>query len=131
MMMSKLASRRVVATKGRAISFSFRAMSSKPVWATADPDLMGTTPELYAVSNLVGGKWVKAKSEMIIPHPMDKDKHPIFSVPDTEISELAPFYESMRKVSKSGVHNPLKNVSVGITNWLVFLSFLDSNANLA
>jgi hypothetical protein len=131
MMMSNLALRRVIPTKARAFSFSFRAMSSKPVWATAYPELMGTTPEPYAVSNLVGGKWVKANSEMLIPHPLDKNKHPIFSVPDTDISELAPFFESLRKVTKSGVHNPLKNVSVVITNWPVFLSFLDSNAKLA
>lgn len=112
MMTSMLASRQGISFKSRAYALSSRAMSSKPAWATADPETMGTSPEPYAVSNLVGGNWVKANSEMLIPHPLDKDKHPIFSVPDTELSELGPFFESMRKVPKSGVHNPLKNVSL-------------------
>ena len=80
-----------------------------PEWATVDPKLMGTTPEPYAVSNLVNGNWVKAKSTMTIPHPMDRDAHPIFTIPDTKSEELGPFFESLRGVPKSGVHNPLKN----------------------
>jgi hypothetical protein len=72
---------------------------------------MGASSKPYAVSNLVGGKWTKASSDIVVPHPLDKSKHPIFSVPDTESGELSPFFESMRKVSKSGVHNPLKKVS--------------------
>ena len=42
---------------------------------------------------------------------MDKSKHPIFSIPNTSLEELGPFLESMQKVPKSGVHNPLKKVS--------------------
>ena len=80
-----------------------------PSWATADPSKMGTTAEPYAVSNLVDGKWAKAEATMTIPHPMDKDAHPIFTIPDTTVSELGPFLESLQKVPKSGRHNPLKN----------------------
>eukprot|EP00980_Cylindrotheca_fusiformis_P023867 scaffold11076_cov122-Cylindrotheca_fusiformis.AAC.11 len=109
MMMSSLVLRRGIPAKARHLSYSLRTLSSKPSWATADPEIMGTTSDPYAVSNLVGGTWTKADSEMLIPHPLDKSKHPIFSVPDTKVSELGPFFESMRKVPKSGVHNPLKN----------------------
>jgi 1-pyrroline-5-carboxylate dehydrogenase len=70
---------------------------------------MGKDPTPYAVSNLVDGKWTKAESAMTIPHPLDKNAHPIFTIPDTQVSELGPFYESLRKVPKSGLHNPLKN----------------------
>jgi hypothetical protein len=99
-------------TSQRQTSVAFRTMASSsfvPEWATADPLAMGTTPELHAVCNLVGGKWTKAKSTMTIPHPMDRDAHPIFTLPDTQSDELAPFFESLRSVSKSGMHNPLKN----------------------
>ena len=83
---------------------------SKPVWATVDPATMGETAQPYEVSNLVGGKWTKSTaSTMTIPHPLDKNKAPIFTIPDTQVSELGPFFESLRKVPKSGVHNPLKN----------------------
>ena len=95
--------------------FHFRTVSSSqsssflPEWATADPRLMGTTEEPYTVSNLVNGNWVKAKSTITIPHPMDCDAHPIFAIPDTTSEELGPFIESLKSVPKSGVHNPLKN----------------------
>jgi 1-pyrroline-5-carboxylate dehydrogenase len=80
-----------------------------PSWATVNPITMGTTAEPYAVSNLVGGEWTKAEKVMTIPHPMNKDMYPIFTIPDTQVSELGPFLESLKMVPKSGVHNPLKN----------------------
>jgi len=84
-------------------------MSSIPSWATYDPKTAGSTPETYAVQNLCDGNWTKAKSTMEIIHPLDKDAHPIFTIPDTQADEIQPFVDSLRKVSKSGVHNPLKN----------------------
>jgi hypothetical protein len=90
-------------------AMSSAAGAAVPSWATVDPTKMGSTTEPYAVSNLVGGKWTKAQDVMTIPHPMDKAMHPIFTIPDTQVSELGPFLESMQKVPKSGVHNPLKN----------------------
>jgi 1-pyrroline-5-carboxylate dehydrogenase len=84
-------------------------MSTLPSWATADPSVMGVSSDIHQVSNLVGGKWVDAKARMTIPDPMDKNSQPIFTLPDTQVDELAPFFESLRKVPKSGVHNPLKN----------------------
>ena len=105
---------------------SGRPFSSKPLWATIDVDEMGSTPTPYAVENLVGGEWKKSKAEILIPHPLDNAKHPIFSVPDTDVSELDPYFESMRKVPKSGVHNPLKNVSISapIAQFFPFLVIL-------
>lgn len=81
----------------------------KPSWATADPSAMGVSNDIHSVSNLVGGKWTDAKARMTIPDPMDKNAPPIFTIPDTQEDELAPFFDSLRKVPKSGMHNPLKN----------------------
>lgn len=83
--------------------------SSIPSWATVDPKAMGSSPDIYAVSNCIDGNWVQAKSTMTIPDPMNKDAHPIFTCPDTTVDEIQPFLDSLRKVPKSGVHNPLKN----------------------
>jgi len=86
-----------------------RNMSSLSSWATIDPKALGTTPEPYAVSNLVDGKWDQStKSRMTIIHPLDRDAHPIFTIPDTQADEVQPFIDSLRKIPKSGVHNPLK-----------------------
>ena len=80
--------------------------NSLPSWASFDPyDLK----KGHAVSNLVDGKWTSANKSMPIIHPLDKDHPPIFTIPDTQSSEIAPFLQSLRKVSKTGLHNPLKN----------------------
>jgi 1-pyrroline-5-carboxylate dehydrogenase len=84
-------------------------MTSLSDWATIDPKTLGTTDTVYAVPNLVGGQWTHAAQRMEIIHPLDRDAHPIFTISDTSVEELTPFVESLRKVSKSGVHNPLKN----------------------
>jgi 1-pyrroline-5-carboxylate dehydrogenase len=110
-MFSYLSSRAASATKSAVLrpSLASRCMSSVPSWATYDPKELGTSATPYAVSNFVDGKWTKSKTSMNIPHPTDRDSHPIFTVPDTQADEIAPFLESLRKVSKSGKHNPLKN----------------------
>ena len=83
--------------------------SAVSAWATVDPAQLGETMEPYAVSNIVNGHWCGAAKRMNIIHPMDKNKHDIFSIPDTQVNELEPFIQSLRSVPKSGVHNPLKN----------------------
>jgi len=89
---------------------AFRSFSAGfPQWATADPARMGLDEEPHAVSNLAGGQWMEARSRMVIPHPLDKDARPIFTIPDTQVDELGPFLESLRRVPKSGVHNPIKS----------------------
>ena len=86
-----------------------RFLSSVPSWATVEPKALGLECS-YAVPNCVGGNWTMASKSIEIPHPLDKDApYPIFTIPDTQVDELQPFIESLRKVPKSGMHNPLKN----------------------
>ena len=84
-----------------------------PSWATVDPHSLGSGPNPHNVSNIVAGNWQaqdKIKGKIYIPNPMNKDAPHLCTVPDTSIGELDPFVKSMENVSKSGVHNPLKNV---------------------
>ena len=79
-------------------------------WATIDPLALGTTGDVYAVPNCVDGVWAhNTKATIAIPHPLDKNAPAIFTIPDTKSDELQPFFDSMRKVPKTGLHNPLKN----------------------
>ena len=80
-----------------------------PSWATVDPNRLGNDIEPHAVQNCVNGQWVETEKHMNIPHPLDKHKFDIFSIPDTQVKELEPFINSLKAVPKSGVHNPLKN----------------------
>lgn len=87
--------------------------STIPSWATVDPQSLGSDPNPHNVLNIVAGKWQsqdKIKGKIYIPNPMDEDAPHLCTVPDTSIGELGPFIKSMESVSKSGVHNPLKNV---------------------
>ena len=62
------------------------------------------------MQNMVNGEWTSATREKLeIPNPMDRDAPSIFTVPNTQSDELGPFVDSLRKCSKSGLHNPLKN----------------------
>jgi 1-pyrroline-5-carboxylate dehydrogenase len=86
-----------------------RSMSSIPSWASVDPNAMGTVAQPHTVLNLVGGEWKSSKQTMSIPHPLDKNSPDIFTIPDTQVDELPQFIESLRRVPKTGLHNPLKN----------------------
>lgn len=94
-----------------------------PSWATLDPQSLGVIGQenqndIHHVHNLVLGKWqsesrLQSQSQsnsIIIPNPMNKNAPPICTVPDTRIEDLTPFVDSMKRVPKSGLHNPLKNV---------------------
>lgn len=86
---------------------------SIPSWASLDPSKLGTESLPHHVGNIVGGTWqgrTEIENKLVIPNPMDKDSFPICTVADTSVDELGPFIKSMESVSKSGVHNPLKNV---------------------
>eukprot|EP00568_Trieres_chinensis_P009203 CAMPEP_0183304316 /NCGR_PEP_ID=MMETSP0160_2-20130417/9441_1 /TAXON_ID=2839 ORGANISM="Odontella Sinensis, Strain Grunow 1884" /NCGR_SAMPLE_ID=MMETSP0160_2 /ASSEMBLY_ACC=CAM_ASM_000250 /LENGTH=524 /DNA_ID=CAMNT_0025467343 /DNA_START=53 /DNA_END=1624 /DNA_ORIENTATION=- len=83
----------------------------KPSWASVDPSALGETTSLHHVPNLVNGKWTDASEKMTIPNPLRKSGPPIYTLANTKSEELKPFIESLNRVSKSGVHNPLKNVS--------------------
>lgn len=81
-----------------------------PSWATFNPEELGLSVTPHHVQNIVQGKWTSASKSMTIPNPMDKDSPPLCTLSDTSEDELGPFISSMKGVSKSGVHNPLKNV---------------------
>ncbi len=90
-----------------------RSMSTIPSWATLDPKKLGTESLPHHVGNIVDGQWqgrTEIENKLVIPNPMDKDAFPLCTVADTSVEELGPFIKSMESVSKSGVHNPLKNV---------------------
>ena len=92
-------------------NFSSRPSTAVPSWATLDPNSLGVVSELHDVQNLVKGNWDgDTKNKIEIPNPMNKDAPNICTIPDTAIEELEPFVTSMKAVSKSGMHNPLKNV---------------------
>lgn len=108
-MLSYLSSTTKATGRRSVYELSRRTLASLPEWATIDPKRLGSTAEPYAVQNLVDGQWKSSKQTMKIIHPLDKDAHPIFTIPDTQSDEIEPFIESLRKVPKTGVHNPLKN----------------------
>lgn len=92
-------------------TFSSSQSTVIPSWATLDPDSLGLVSEVHGVQNLVKGNWDdNIKNKIEIPNPMNKDAPNICTIPDTTIEELEPFVNSMKDVSKSGMHNPLKNV---------------------
>ena len=55
----------------------------------------------------VDGEWQSAASSRTIPDPMNGE--PFISYPDTSADEGAPFVASLRRVPKTGLHNPLKH----------------------
>ena len=89
-----------------------RQLSVAPSWATVDPDKLGDDSTPYFVANIVDGEWQQqwTKNKISIPNPIDKNSSPIFTIPDTSKEDLCPFVKSMEGVTKSGLHNPLKNV---------------------
>lgn len=93
------------------LSSSKRSLSttSSPVWATIDPLALGSSTNPYFVQNICDGQWTSTNAKLDIPHPMDRDAHPIFTISDTSLDEIQPFVESLRKCPKTGLHNPLKN----------------------
>jgi len=88
-----------------------RCLSALPEWASVDPETLGEVKDVYFVPNLVNGEW-KSPSDLslTIPNPMDQDGHHLFTIQDTQVDDLQPFIDSMAAVTKSGVHNPLRNV---------------------
>jgi len=86
--------------------------SSISEWASiTDPTIMGDSQTPYHVPNLVNGKWISSGSKIMnIPNPISKSSHALFSIQDTQVDELKPFVDSLAKVPKGGLHNPLKNV---------------------
>lgn len=108
-MLATAAARLASSTTGPAAAVA-SSLASLPRWATLDPSNLGSDPVPHAVLNLVNGNWVGSETNIVVPNPMDRDAPPVCTIPDTGVHELGPFVESLRKVPKSGVHNPIKNV---------------------
>jgi len=101
---------------GRKLFHHHILCGSKPLsslsWATVDPHSLGETVNVHHVKNIVDGTWMNETSmKMEIPNPMNKNKPPVCTIADTQVTELQPFIDSLKKVPKSGLHNPLKNVN--------------------
>jgi len=83
-------------------------------WATVEPQSLGIS-ETYHVPNCVGGEWKDVNissndKSLIIPHPLNHDAPlPLYTILDTQVDDLEPFLTSLRRVPKSGRHNPLKD----------------------
>eukprot|EP00745_Piridium_sociabile_P042434 TRINITY_DN85563_c0_g1_i1.p1 TRINITY_DN85563_c0_g1~~TRINITY_DN85563_c0_g1_i1.p1 ORF type:complete len:554 (-),score=51.21 TRINITY_DN85563_c0_g1_i1:188-1849(-) len=76
-------------------------------FASVDPSTLGHS-QVHTVQNLVDGKWIGAAEYFQIPDPMTGQV--FIRSPSATGSELLPFIESLRKIPKSGRHNPFKNV---------------------
>lgn len=103
---------RVVKTSRTAVR-TVRNFTSVSSFATLDPKALGVDSNPHYVPNIVNGKWQspsEIKQKLVIPHPLDRDAHPLCHVADTQKDELGPFFDSVKRVTKSGLHNPLKNV---------------------
>ena len=57
--------------------------------------------------NLIDGKWCSTKNYNLLPDPLNGEK--FIHVPKTSEEELEEFIISMKKVPKTGLHNPFKN----------------------
>jgi 1-pyrroline-5-carboxylate dehydrogenase len=84
-------------------------MPQVPAFATADPAHGMTEASPGHVQNLVAGSWLDAdhvRNDII--DPMDGQR--FLHVPDTRVH--TPFIEGLRSCPKSGLHNPLKNMTL-------------------
>lgn len=76
-------------------------------WATVDPEALSHANPAR-IMNLVRGQWTTTQDYLKYPDPLNGGD--LFFVPNTSRSELDPYFHSIRSVSKSGLHNPFKNV---------------------
>lgn len=77
-------------------------------FATIDPNSWnGSNP--HTVKNLLAGEWTSTAETESVVDPLNGEV--IMAVPKTSVAELAPFCDAMASCSKSGLHNPFKNVS--------------------
>lgn len=62
----------------------------------------------HTVNNLLGGKWVGSASSETIVDPLNGST--MLTVPRTAASEIQPFIDSLATCSKTGLHNPFRNI---------------------
>jgi len=80
--------------------------SGSLAFATVDPLTMSKNKP-HTVLNLVGGEWVKSEKTSEEVDPLNGNV--FMHVSDTQVHEITPFVDSLARVPKSGLHNPLKN----------------------
>lgn len=85
---------------------SLRYASNLPSWATVDPFEM-SEKNPGKCQNLLDGKWVDSPNTKTVIDPLNGTKFIV--VPDVASSELDAWDASMKRCSKTGLHNPLKN----------------------
>ncbi|KAK9813740.1 hypothetical protein WJX73_006181 [Symbiochloris irregularis] len=75
-------------------------------WASLDAvKISGSNPaQAY---NLVNGEWHLPKKSKPLIDPFNGED--FMKIPDPQVDEIQPYVESLRKVPKTGLHNPLKN----------------------
>ena len=80
----------------------------RPSWASLDANnWSGSSP--HEQFNLVNGEWTKAAKTEIIIDPLNGE--PFLRVPLTSNGEITPFVNSLKRVSKTGLHNPFRDVA--------------------
>ncbi|CEM06404.1 unnamed protein product [Vitrella brassicaformis CCMP3155] len=83
-----------------------RLFSTVSQFATVDPVSLSAS-EVHHIENLVEGEWRKSKETYSVVDPLNGE--PFIKAPKTTSDELGPFVSSLKKVPKSGRHNPLKS----------------------
>lgn len=62
---------------------------------------------MHALLHAVDGEWFRTKEDKTTPDPLNGE--PFLSYPITSAAEAQTFVDSLRRVPKTGLHNPLKN----------------------
>jgi 1-pyrroline-5-carboxylate dehydrogenase len=73
-------------------------------FATIDPENLKASSKGY---NLVNGEWTSTEKTKELIDPLNGNV--MFTQPDTQITEIKPFVDSLASCPKSGLHNPFKN----------------------
>lgn len=102
-------SRQVNKIRGTAFALSNLQvrLASQHLKNFASMDPKNLTPN-HKCMNLVNGEWVGSKQYAEVVDPMTGNS--MVSIPDTQVDEIEPFVESLKKVPRYGLHNPLLNV---------------------
>lgn len=77
-------------------------------WATLTPSTLSSTNPAK-VQNFVNGSWKDSKYYLEIPDPLHGGR--FITVPNTSIAESYEYIEICKSIPRSGLHNPLKNVT--------------------
>eukprot|EP00735_Rhodelphis_limneticus_P003084 TRINITY_DN1431_c0_g1::TRINITY_DN1431_c0_g1_i1::g.27105::m.27105 TRINITY_DN1431_c0_g1::TRINITY_DN1431_c0_g1_i1::g.27105 ORF type:complete len:564 (+),score=141.07,sp/Q40255/ALDH_LINUS/66.15/0.0,Aldedh/PF00171.17/1.4e-42 TRINITY_DN1431_c0_g1_i1:42-1694(+) len=104
--MALLARQVALLSRSRSLIANERHFTSLSAFATVDPgQISGKKPaQMY---NLVNGEWKLTRKSDSILDPMNGEV--FIHAPDTQEDELAPFIDAVKRVPKSGLHNPYKN----------------------